>query len=131
MKTMQLIKQRKKQKRNDSTKRSAYVSYISYKILASNLLKRKKIMADGNCLLTAVLDFLYYPMSVQELRKIIAEHIDDNAAEYIPSMTFQENLTPEEELENFLAMVEDIGTDGKWNTNIADFVPLCIANLFQ
>ena len=101
------------------------------KILASNMLKRKEMPADGNCLLSAALHNLGYPMSVHELRLKIAQHIDDNAAEYITFVTFEDNLTPEEELDKFLAMIEEIKQNGKWNTYMADFVPLCIANIFQ
>ncbi|KAL4225258.1 hypothetical protein ACF0H5_015946 [Mactra antiquata] len=101
------------------------------KLLASNMLKRKEIPGDGNCLLSAVLHYMGWPMSTPDLRLKIAQHITDNITDYISFVTFEDNLTEEEELKTFNDMIEEIKQDGKWNTYMSDFVPLCIANIFQ
>ncbi|KAL4235101.1 OTU domain-containing protein 6B [Mactra antiquata] len=72
------------------------------KLLASNMLKRKEIPGDGNCLPSPVLHHVGWPMSTPELRLKIAQYITDNITDYISFVTFEDKFTEEEELKTFI-----------------------------
>ena len=95
------------------------------------MMERYTIPADGNCLLVAVLHQLGESMSTQELRTRVAEHLEENIIHNLCFVNFTEAMTPEQEQEVFVKMIEKIKEDGTWNNEMSDFIPLCLANIFQ
>ena len=101
------------------------------KLLASNMMERVSIPADGNCLLGAVLHQLGESMSAQTLRAQVAKHLEDNIIHYLCFVNFPDAMTSEQEIEVFVKMIEEIKEDGTWNNEMSDFIPLCLANMFR
>ncbi|MES9882503.1 MAG: hypothetical protein ABW185_16670 [Sedimenticola sp.] len=101
------------------------------KILASNMVTRHPVYPDGNCLFAAVLEHVDESMSVTDLRSKIAKHFEENIIHYICFVTFPDIITADEEHTQFIDMIEEIKQDGKWNSDMSDIVPLCIANVLQ
>ena len=85
------------------------------KLLASNMMERYTIPADGNCLLAAVLHQLGESMSTQELRTQVAEHLEENIIHYLCFVNFTEAMTPEQEQEVFVtrAVIRQHSSPGK------------------
>ncbi|MEW8546092.1 MAG: OTU domain-containing protein, partial [Candidatus Thiodiazotropha sp.] len=101
------------------------------KILASNMLERKSVPADGNCLFASALFHTQQNMSVEELRARVVDHLVENSAHYICFANVSEPSTEEEEHERFIELTQEIKEDGAWNSDMSDLVPLCLANIFK
>ena len=70
-------------------------------------------------------------MFTQELRARVVEHLEENIIHYLWFVNFTEAMTPEQEQEVFVKMIEEIKEDGTWNNEMSDFVPLCLTNIFH
>jgi len=98
-------------------------------LLTSNNLKRYSVSADGNCFMHAVLPQLDdASTTVQSLRSDIANHLRDNYEHY---KAFRLSTQQEDDQRKYGEEVEKLKEDSTWNTDLADCVPLALANIYK
>jgi hypothetical protein len=103
-------------------------------LLLSNGLKRIPVQADGNCFLSAVVKYLSdneKDIDVAALRRKLVEHMRSEKAHYKNFVAFDKEMTEEEKDIKFDHLLQDLSVDGHWNMELADCMPLAIANLYK
>ena len=104
------------------------------KLLASNGLKRSQVYPDGNCLLNSVIIQLAEDnteITVNELRQKISSHMLENINHYIGFMKVNADGNEEELQRSVMESIKCLEKDGHWESDYADFIPLCLANLYH
>ena len=103
-------------------------------ILNSNGLKRHSIYPDGNCFINAILFYLNQDERVTEtvesLREKLTKHLSENMNNYIDYLTFQDNGEGGDKTDRYNQCVDDLRLNGHWNNDLADCMPLVIANIY-
>jgi len=100
------------------------------KLLSSNGLKRIPMTADGNCFVNAVLHQIneHNQISLISLRTDIADHLRDHYDHYRVFRSTRSVPNHDDKME-YLLEVDNIRNSGTWNTNLADCMPLAVANI--
>jgi len=102
------------------------------KLLASNGCKRVPVYADGDCLIKAVLNQLTdQTYTVDEMRTKISNHLLDNLHHYSGFIKLDENLSEDDQMDLMSRHAKQLEDNGHWQSDYADFVPLCLANILH
>lgn len=100
-------------------------------LLSSNGLERKLVKPDGNCFFNSIIHQSGTEMSTTELRSTLCKHLGENKKHYIGYIT-KTNAKDELQLsEHYSKLVEELGKDGIWNTEMSDVLPLATANMLS
>lgn len=103
-------------------------------LLISNGLRREKIYPDGNCFNNAVLLQVKDITDITDsssLRAKIVEHLRDNRSHYKHFLNFPSHASDEDKDMIYNEYLDDLKQCGHWNLDLADCMPLAIANIFQ
>ncbi|XP_052075475.1 uncharacterized protein LOC127712922 [Mytilus californianus] len=103
-------------------------------LLLSNGLKRIPTIADGNCFLSAVVKHISsegHDMNVQILREKLVDHMSREDYHYKRFISFDHETTVEGQNQKFDSLLQDFSIDGHWNNELADFMPLALANMYN
>jgi hypothetical protein len=103
-------------------------------LLTSNGLKKVSVYPDGNCFFNSVL-----PHSVTEgnnldadgLRELCVGHLRDKREHYIHLFPSPSEATDQERQELYEKQVDALSRIGHWNFDIAHYMPLVVANIFN
>jgi hypothetical protein len=96
--------------------------------LVSNGFKRAEIKGDGNCFFAAVSHLFKGSTSVCNLRQITCDHLKGNY-EYASFLT-NGNDSDKDAKVNYHNQVEILRENGQWLVELADVLPLSVANIF-
>ena len=100
-------------------------------LLMSNGYTRKEVAGDGNCFFAAVLECTTGYQNPNDLRIFACDHMKEKCEEY--SQFMKRNVDDENQAshtESYLKEVEQMRENGHWSADIADALPLVIANIF-
>lgn len=101
-------------------------------LLLSNGLERIKIKPDGNCFLNAIIESTRDQETTAEALRIkVVEHLRVEKAHYRNFLSYLENLTDDEKDKLYDEYLSDLSQDGHWNIQLADCLPLAVANLYK
>ena len=97
----------------------------------SNGLKRIPIEGDGNCFFAA-LNAAKPTLSrdSSHLRQQLCDHIQQHSTEYIDIISHQ-GMSISENEKHFEEQVEYLKQEGNWSADLADALPLALANTLQ
>ncbi|KAH3779743.1 hypothetical protein DPMN_002916 [Dreissena polymorpha] len=95
-------------------------------LLASNGLKRVRIEGDGNCLFKAVCVSTCDFESPEILRQKLCDHLSAKLDTYID---FLPNNTCANKMDKYISKVNFLREEGHWDNDLADALPLAIANV--
>lgn len=98
-------------------------------LLTSNGLKRKQIEPDGNCFFNSIIHQVNTETSVTELRTRLCRHLREHEQHYIGYMTRTQTKDGKSIPKNYHKLVEELGKDGIWDTDMSDVLPLATANV--
>jgi hypothetical protein len=70
-------------------------------------------------------------IDVAALRRKLVEHMRSEKAHYKNFVAFDKEMTEEEKDIKFDHLLQDLSVDGHWNMELADCMPLAIANLYK
>lgn len=96
-------------------------------LLASNELRRSDTYGDGNCFFTSVKVSGKLTESAFSLREKVCNYMTANADKYMSFLTTSDVNSKD----TFLRDIDLLKTNGKWNMEIADIVPLAVANIME
>ncbi|XP_053409216.1 uncharacterized protein LOC128559962 [Mercenaria mercenaria] len=96
-------------------------------LLASNELRRARAYGDGNCFFNSVKISGNFDESALSLRKRVCEFMVENADKYMSFLAKKDGNSKEA----FLIDINLLKTNGQWNLDIADIVPLAVANITE
>lgn len=102
--------------------------------LTSNGLRRVEMNANGNCFIHALVPQVEEISSISDpiaLRARVVEHRRDKRLHYRNFLTFPSDASDEEKDMTYSECLDDLKQNGHWNSDLADCVPLAIANTFQ
>lgn len=91
---------------------------------------RCRVSADGNCMFAAVAGQLMNT-TPQNIRNLVCEHFYVNCHHYINYLRIGHYATNTERVENYYKQVNALRTTAKWDINIADAIPLALANIYN
>ena len=124
-KILEKVKQRSKQ---DAIVRKTIDQYHEKRLdnlLACNGFERLKVAADGDCFFNSVKCQLEETITVESMRKRLGTHMSDNKTHYSQFLRVDEKGKPD-----YDQMINDIKSEGVWKVELADCLPLAVANLF-
>lgn len=102
------------------------------KLLASNGLRRNTVYPDGNCLINAVsMQLDDTTLTADEMRNNITEHMEVNWEHYSGFMKLNQEMSKDDQKLQFLTKISELRNSGHWESDYSDFVPLCLANMFE
>lgn len=99
-------------------------------LLASNELKRKAIYGDGDCFFNALMTSGKFTEETIEMRTNLCEFMKANIDKYITFWAARTDSDASVQPKNFVDELEKMKVPGEWNNDIADIVPLAVANLY-
>ena len=70
-------------------------------------------------------------IDVAALRRKLVEHLRSEKAHYKNFVAFDKEMTEEEKDIKFDHLLQDLSVDGHWNMDLADCMPLAIANHYK
>lgn len=106
--------------------RKAHVARLD-SLLASNELKRLPIFGDGNCFFTAVKLSGGIKEGTDVMRSQLCDFIKTNPEKY---RAFWANKASGDD-SDFFAELENLFQSGVWNTNMADILPMAVADFYR
>ena len=124
-KILERVKQRSKQEATAWKCIEQYHEKRLDNLLASNGFERLKVPADGDCFFNSVKCQLEETITVDDMRERLGKHMVDNKTHYSEFLRVDER-TPS----NFDQMINDIQSKGVWKLELADCLPLAVANSF-
>lgn len=98
-------------------------------LLASNGLKRVRIEGDGNCLFKAACVANCDFESPEILRQKLCDHLSSNIDTYIDFLPSGTSANDTERKNKYISKVNFLREEGHWDNDLADALPLAIANL--
>lgn len=102
------------------------------KLLASNECRCVPVYPNGDCLIKAVsMQLDDQSITPDDISRNICPHILENFHHYSGFMKFNESLTEDEQVEQITTDLKQLEKTGNWQSDYADFVPLCLSNIFQ
>ncbi|MCG8048999.1 MAG: OTU family ubiquitin thioesterase [Candidatus Thiodiazotropha endolucinida] len=102
-------------------------------LLISNGLDRISVNPDGNCFFNAIICQLDTTDSAADFRQKICEHLLQNEEHYkVYLSTLSTSDTNEEKISStYKQKVDAINSDGSWNVEMSDILPLATANVYK
>jgi len=90
------------------------------------------VYPDGDCLIKAIIKQLNdQSITVSAVRQQISNHIIENIHHYNGFIRVEQNVLEEEKIRLITANARKLDENGHWESEYADFVPLCLANIFK
>ena len=112
-------------------RKKAHIRRLNH-LLTSNNFTQIQSEPDGDCFFNAVrCQITTEDYTASNLRAYVCDHLLHNENNYIEFLHFTDDLSTEQKSQAYAEKVKVIETAGIWNQDIADIVPMAVANLFN